>query len=66
MPKKLKNHKPREVTEIGAYYGGLAVKVEDGQAYWSVENWDGHNWTPINPKLYREIIKHHDSLPDGK
>jgi len=33
-----------QVTKIGTisnYYGGLLVKEEDGEYFWSIENWTG-------------------------
>lgn len=46
-----------EVGEIGNYYGALAVKVVDGKAYWSIENWDGHSWQRIPDYLYFSLVR---------
>ena len=46
-----------DVGRIGNYYGSLTVKVDNGQAYWSIENWDGHNWEQIPEYLYFALIK---------
>jgi hypothetical protein len=47
----------REIGNIGNYYGRLAVKVEDGEFFWSIENYDGHNWERITEELYNALIK---------
>lgn len=46
-----------DVGDIGNYYGSLTVKVVDSQAYWSVENWDGHSWEKIPEYLYFALVK---------
>jgi hypothetical protein len=33
--------------EPGNYYGELTLKNEDGQYFWSVENYNGHYWNSI-------------------
>lgn len=40
------------IGEIGNYYGGLSIKREDGKCYWSIENYDGHEWQEIPQYLY--------------
>ena len=52
-----KNVPEFSVGEIGNYYGGLSVKVEDGKAYWSIENWDGSEWEEIPEYLYAALVK---------
>lgn len=47
----------REIGNIGNYYGCLAVKVECGEFFWSIENYDGHNWEQITEELYNALIK---------
>lgn len=42
---------------IGNYYGGLEVKDDNGVYYWSIENYDGHDWEEIPESLYKELIK---------
>jgi hypothetical protein len=43
--------------EIGNYYGGLNCKEENGKFYWSIENYDGHDWSEITEELYRALEK---------
>ena len=47
-----------EVSEVSNYYGCLTIKKESGKQYWSVENWDGHNWVEIPMSLYKAIARH--------
>ena len=52
----------RGVGNVGNYYGGLAVKEEDGLYFWSIENCDGHDGSEpgheqIPESLYRELVK---------
>lgn len=49
-----------EIIQVGAcdnYYGGLAVKKEDGKYFWSIENYDGHNWYEISEKLFTIFLE---------
>ena len=46
-----------DVGEIGNYYGNLTVKVKNGNAHWSIENWDGHNWQQIPDYLYFALAR---------
>lgn len=41
----------------GNYYGSLEIRYDDksDQWMWSVENYDGHHWTPI-PKYLAEAL----------
>lgn len=48
---------------IGNYYGGLAVKQEDGKFWWSIENYDGHFWEEIPESLYLELLKFEAERP---
>lgn len=49
---------PFDVGEIGNYYGGLRVKKSvSGQAFWSIENWDGEHWEEIPDYLYNALLK---------
>ena len=52
----------REIGTIGNYYGGLRVRDEDGEYFWSIENWDGNVWSEIPKSLYDELIRYDDSL----
>lgn len=49
---------------IGNYYGGLAVKQEDGKYWWSIENYDGHGWEEIPESLYLELLKFEADRPE--
>ena len=46
----------KEIGGIGNYYGGLNVKEEDGRYFWSIENYDGHNWEEIPESIYAELL----------
>lgn len=48
----------QSIGDIGNYYGGLAVKTEDGKHYWSIENYDGHDWREIPESLYRALVEY--------
>ena len=50
----------RSIGGIGNYYGGLSIKTEDGKYYWSIENYDGHDWQCIPEKLYRALTAYDD------
>lgn len=52
----------RGIGEIGNTYGGLAIKKEDGSHYWSIENWDGHDWEPCPEYLFDALSRHQDEL----
>ena len=54
----------RQIGQPYAYYGSLWVKEEDGKYYWSIENWDGHDWFEISKKLFDELNKHQDELEE--
>lgn len=56
MKKKYKNGKEHRAGPSN-YYGGLEIKYEDGDWYWSVENWDGHHWSKISETLAEALIK---------
>lgn len=45
------DHQPFDIPEIGNYYGGLWVKREGGNDFWSIENYDGHYWIPCDPAV---------------
>ena len=46
------------IGDIGNYYGGLSVKIEDGKHYWSIENYDGQDWREIPESLYRALVEY--------
>ena len=47
-----------EIGSIGNYYGSLTVRMDElGYCFWSIENWDGHNWESIPRSLYDELVK---------
>jgi hypothetical protein len=52
----------RDIGEVGNYYGRIAIKNEDGALYWSIENWDGHNWVPCPEYLFDALSRHQDEL----
>jgi hypothetical protein len=52
----------RKIGSIGNYYGGLYVKEEDSEYFWSIENWDGHVWNKIPKSLYDELVRYDESL----
>jgi len=58
----MSNGVAREIGEIGNYYGCLSVKQEDGKFFWSIENWDGHNWEPIPEYLFIALNRHQDEI----
>ena len=47
------------VVEVGPgnYYGCLCTGTLNGKYYWSVENYDGHDWQEIRESLYKELMK---------
>jgi hypothetical protein len=46
-----------DVGQIGNYYGSLTVMVDNGQAYWSIEDYRGHTWEKIPDYLYFALVK---------
>lgn len=50
----------KRIGTIGNYYGGLSVKEEGGKFYWTIENYDGHEWEEISESLYRKLLAHND------
>ena len=56
------NAERREIGEVGNYYGGLSTKQDDGNFYWSIENYDGENWREITKELFNELNDHQDSI----
>jgi len=48
----------QQIGNIGNYYGGLAVKKENGLFYWGIENWDGTSWDQIPESLNVELINY--------
>jgi hypothetical protein len=43
---------------IGNYYGGLNICRVDENCYWSIENYNGDDWSQIPEMLFIEIIRH--------
>lgn len=41
--------------EVGNTYGGLHIKEEDGKFFWSVEDYNGHDWQEISEQTYNAI-----------
>ena len=56
----------REIGDIGSAYGGLDVKEEDGKFFWSIENYDGHDWDEIPEYLYLAFNKFQDEAESAK
>lgn len=52
----------RNIGGIGNYYGGLAIKNEDRKCFWSIENYDGHDWEEIPQSLFDELNRFQDFL----
>lgn len=46
------------IGNIANYYGGLSVKAKYGKHYWSIENYDGHDWHEIPESLYRSLLEY--------
>ena len=44
--------KERGIGKIGNYYGGLAVRDNNGVPEWGIENWNGTYWEEIPQELY--------------
>jgi len=55
----------QDIGDISNYYGGLTVKEENGLYYWSIYNYDGHNWEEIPKYLYDALIQY-ESERTGK
>jgi len=45
------------IGDIGNCYGGLSVKEAGGRYYWSIEDWDGHDWEEITKSLYNALLR---------
>ncbi len=52
----------KEIGMIGNYYGCLNVKKEGDKYYWSIEDYNGHEWHEIPEYLYKALIKYQDEL----
>ena len=46
-----------KVGKIYNYYGNLNVKVEEGRAYWSIEDYSGFEWQEIPDYLYEALVR---------
>jgi hypothetical protein len=51
------DHESRQIGTIGNYYGELEVKTKDGKYFWSIDNWNGHDWEEITKELYDALIE---------
>lgn len=53
--------KPKQVGNIGNFYGGLHVSEKDGKFYWMIQDWHGDveigQGEEIPETLYRELLK---------
>jgi len=50
----------KRIGGIGNYYGCLEVSRKDGKYFWSIEDWDGHDWEEIPEYLYNALIKYYE------
>ena len=48
----------QEIGDICNYYGGLNVKQEGEEFFWSIENWDGHRWSKIPKYLFKTLVRY--------
>lgn len=48
----------QSIGDIGNTYGGLSVKTEQGKFYWSIEDYDGHDWDEIPESLYLALVEY--------
>lgn len=51
----------KEIGTIGNYYGNLYVKHEDERYYWSIRNFDGHDWHEIPEYLFRTLVEYENT-----
>jgi hypothetical protein len=51
----------QEIGDIGNHYGGLSVKKEDGKFYWSIEDYDGHDWLEIPEYLHMTLVHYENN-----
>lgn len=54
------NIKEQRIGDIGNYYGSLWIKKENNKCYWSIENYDGHDWSEIPENLFLELEKYQE------
>lgn len=54
----MEDHEEMRIESIGNYYGGLYLKRENSQDFWSIENWDGHHWERIPDYLGNALRKY--------
>ncbi len=53
----------KDIGNICNYYGCLTVKIEGEKYFWSIDNWDGHEWEEIPKSLYDELVTFDDKTP---
>lgn len=53
---------PRRIGDIANYYGGLSVKIENGKCFWSIENYDGDNWSEIPRQLFDALNQYQEDF----
>lgn len=51
----------RDIGGIGNYYGGLWVRTDGVRFWWSIENYDGHEWEEIPEALFRALVEYEDA-----
>ncbi len=52
------SEKIRKIGDIGNYYGGLSIKQEGDEFFWSIEDWDGEVWYKIPKDLFDALNKY--------
>jgi len=51
----------KRIGNIENHYGGLYVKIDNGDYFWSIENHDGNDWEEISYELYLALIKYQEN-----
>jgi hypothetical protein len=51
----------QEIGDIGNHYGGLSAKKEDDKFYWSIRDYDGHEWSEIPEYLYMTLVQYENN-----
>jgi len=52
----------REIGNIYNHYGGLAIKQDGDKFFWSIEDYNGHNWEEIPKYVFDTLTKYQDTL----
>lgn len=51
---------PKQIGNIGNYYGALSVKEEQGKYFWGIADYSGVKWEEISSYLYEALITEED------